>query len=126
MVSTVCGQLAEGKHPIDLLKGCFPGGSVTGAPKIRSMEIIEELEPNRRGVYCGSIGYIGYDGNMDTNITIRTLVHSEHEMRFWAGGGIVADSRETAEYQESFDKAAALLILMDQLGATEIPRSRVE
>jgi len=126
MVSTVCGQLAEGKHPIDLLKGCFPGGSITGAPKIRAMEIIEELEPNHRGVYCGSIGYIGYDGNMDTNITIRTLVHSEHEIRFWAGGGIVADSRETAEYQESFDKAAALLILMDQLGATEIPGSQVE
>jgi para-aminobenzoate synthetase component I len=109
LVSTVSGVLDENQHAIDLLRNCFPGGSITGAPKIRSMEIIEELEPNRRGIYCGAIGYIGFDGNMDTNIAIRTLVHSDHTIRFWAGGGIVNDSVLEEEYQESFDKAAALL-----------------
>jgi para-aminobenzoate synthetase component 1 len=114
LVSTVTGVLADGKHALDLLKHCFPGGSITGAPKIRAMEIIEELEPNRRGVYCGSIGYIGFDGNMDSNIAIRTLVHSGGEIRFWAGGGIVNDSVADEEYQECFDKAAALLDLLRQ------------
>ncbi|WP_031435647.1 aminodeoxychorismate synthase component I [Methylomarinum vadi] len=113
LVSTIKGMLAEGHHALDLLRGCFPGGSITGAPKIRSMEIIEELEPNRRGVYCGAIGYIGFDGNMDTNIAIRTLVHSDDMIRFWAGGGIVNDSVLEEEYQESFDKAAALLELLE-------------
>ncbi|MGH8558659.1 MAG: aminodeoxychorismate synthase component I [Methylococcales bacterium] len=114
MVSTIQGRLARGCDCIDLLRGCFPGGSITGAPKIRAMEIIEELEPERRGVYCGSIGYLSYGGNMDTNIAIRTLIHSGHEIRFWAGGGIVADSREADEYQECFDKAAAMLRLLDR------------
>lgn len=114
LVSTVTGLLADGRHAMDLLKHCFPGGSITGAPKIRAMEIIEELEPNRRGVYCGSIGYIGFDGNMDSNIAIRTLVHSGGEIRFWAGGGIVNDSVAEEEYQECFDKAAALLDLLRQ------------
>ncbi|MCI0653111.1 MAG: aminodeoxychorismate synthase component I [Methylococcaceae bacterium] len=114
MVSTIQGLLAEGCDRIDLLRGCFPGGSITGAPKIRAMEIIEELEPDRRGVYCGSIGYVSYGGNMDTNIAIRTLIHSGHEIRFWAGGGIVADSREADEYQECFDKAAAMLRLLER------------
>lgn len=113
LVSTIKGVLAEGHHAVDLLRGCFPGGSITGAPKIRSMQIIEELEPNRRGVYCGAIGYIGFDGNMDTNIAIRTLVHSDGTIRFWAGGGIVNDSVLAEEYQESFDKAAALLQLLE-------------
>jgi para-aminobenzoate synthetase component 1 len=116
LVSTVTGILAENQHALDLLKSCFPGGSITGAPKIRSMEIIEELEPNRRGVYCGAIGYIGFNGNMDTNIAIRTLVHSENTIRFWAGGGIVNDSVAEDEYQESFDKAAAMLDLLRQFG----------
>ena len=98
-----------------MLRSCFPGGSITGAPKIRAMEIIEELEPNRRGVYCGAIGYIGFDGNMDTNIAIRTLVHSNHTIRFWAGGGIVNDSVLEEEYQESFDKADALLQLLREM-----------
>lgn len=115
LVSTVSGQLAEGSHALDLLRSCFPGGSITGAPKIRAMEIIEELEPHRRGIYCGSIAYIGFDGNMDSNITIRTLVHSEHSIRFWAGGGIVNDSEAAAEYQESFDKAAVILHLLQQM-----------
>jgi len=114
LVSTVKGVLADGQHALDLLRNCFPGGSITGAPKIRSMEIIEELEPDRRGIYCGSIGYIDFNGNMDTNIAIRTLVHSHHTIRFWAGGGIIHDSNKDDEYQESFDKAAALLQLLNQ------------
>ena len=114
LVSTVVGKLSAGRHALDLLRSCFPGGSITGAPKIRSMEIIEELEPHRRGVYCGAIGYIGFDGNMDTNIAIRTLVHNHDSIRFWVGGGIVNDSDEFAEYQECFDKAAALLQLLEQ------------
>jgi para-aminobenzoate synthetase component 1 len=114
LVSTVTGRLAEGRDAIDLLRGAFPGGSITGAPKTRAMQIIEELEPHRRGVYCGAIGYIGYDGDMDSNIAIRSLVHSRGIVRFWAGGGIVADSQRDAEYQETFDKAAALLSLLQQ------------
>ncbi|MGA0032592.1 MAG: aminodeoxychorismate synthase component I [Burkholderiales bacterium] len=114
LVSTVTGRLAPGRDAIDLLRGAFPGGSITGAPKVRAMQIIEELEPNRRGVYCGAIGYLGYDGNMDTNIAIRTLVHAHGSIRFWAGGGIVADSQRDAEYQETFDKAAAMLHLLQQ------------
>jgi para-aminobenzoate synthetase component 1 len=116
LVSTVTGELAEDNHALDLLKSCFPGGSITGAPKIRAMEIIEELELNRRGVYCGAIGYMGFDGNMDTNIAIRTLVHSHGKIRFWAGGGIVNDSSAEEEYQECFDKANALLKLLANLG----------
>ena len=112
LVSTVTGQLAPDQQAIDLLRSCFPGGSITGAPKIRAMEIIEELEPHRRGLYCGSIGYIGFNGDMDTNIAIRTLVHSQGQIRFWVGGGIVTDSEVDAEYQECFDKAAALLQLL--------------
>ena len=115
LVSTITGMLADDQHALDLLKSCFPGGSITGAPKIRAMEIIEELEPNRRGVYCGAIGYIGFNGNMDTNIAIRTLVHSNNTIRFWAGGGIVFDSKMEEEYQESFDKADAMLTLLRQL-----------
>jgi len=115
LVSTVIGQLNEKYHALDLLRSCFPGGSITGAPKIRAMEVIEELEPHRRGVYCGAIAYIGFDGNMDSNIAIRTLVHSEHTIRFWAGGGIVNDSVLEEEYQECFDKAAAMLRLLEQM-----------
>ena len=115
LVSTVTGILADDQHALDLLKSCFPGGSITGAPKIRAMEVIEELEPNRRGVYCGAIGYISFNGNMDSNIAIRTLVHSQGTIRFWAGGGIVNDSDLEEEYQESFDKASALLKLLVKL-----------
>ena len=112
MVSTVTGRLRRGRSAIDLLRGCFPGGSITGAPKLRAMEIIEELEPHRRGIYCGSIGYIGFDGSMDVNIAIRTIVHKDHCMYFYAGGGIVHDSEEAAEYQETFDKATAMMELL--------------
>jgi para-aminobenzoate synthetase component 1 len=115
LVSTVTGKLEEDRHALDLLKSCFPGGSVTGAPKVRAMEIIEELEPNRRGVYCGAIGYIGFDGNMDTNIAIRTMVHSNSRVRFWAGGGIVNDSTAEDEYQECFDKAGAMLKVLQAM-----------
>lgn len=114
LVSTVTGRLAGGHHALDLLRDCFPGGSITGAPKIRAMEIIEELEPHRRGIYCGAIACIGYDGNMDSNIAIRTLVHSDNRIRFWAGGGIVADSDLEQEYQECYHKAAAMLHLLEQ------------
>jgi para-aminobenzoate synthetase component 1 len=114
LVSTVTGKLRTGRDAVDLLRGCFPGGSITGAPKLRAMEIIDEVEPNRRGVYCGAIGYIGFDGGMDTNIAIRTLVYSHGTVRFWAGGGVIADSTEDAEYQETFDKAAAMLKLLQQ------------
>ena len=114
LVSTVTGELTENHHAIDLLQHCFPGGSITGAPKIRAMQIIEELEPNRRGVYCGAMGYIDFNGNMDTNIAIRTLVQSHDTIRFWAGGGIVNDSKVEDEYQESFDKAAAMFQMLKQ------------
>jgi para-aminobenzoate synthetase component 1 len=117
LVSTVTGKLAPDKTAIDLLRGCFPGGSVTGAPKLRAMEIIEELEPHRRGLYCGAIGYIGFDGNMDTNIAIRTAVYSNGEIRFWAGGGIVADSELQKEYRETWDKASSMVALMQHFDA---------
>ena len=108
LVSTVRGKLQGGKTPIDLLRACFPGGSITGAPKIRSMEIIEELEPTRRGPYCGAMGYIGFDGSMDTSILIRTLVYQGGNVSFQVGGGIVADSDADAEYEETFHKAEAI------------------
>lgn len=114
LVSTVTGELRNDQNGVDLLRACFPGGSITGAPKIRAMEIIAELEPDRRGLYCGSIGYISFDGQMDSNITIRTLVYNQGEIRCWAGGGIVHDSEVSAEYQETFDKASALLRLLNQ------------
>ena len=115
LVSTITGTLADKHNAVSLLRACFPGGSITGAPKLRAMEIIEELEPHRRGLYCGSIAYIGFDGKMDSNITIRTLIYSENRLRFWAGGGIVADSTVDAEYQEVHDKAAAIFRLLEQL-----------
>ncbi|CAH1905596.1 Aminodeoxychorismate synthase component 1 [Candidatus Nitrotoga sp. HW29] len=116
LVSTVTGQLAPGRDALALLRDCFPGGSVTGAPKQRAIQIIEQLEPHRRGIYCGAIGYIGFDGNMDSNIAIRTLVFADGEIRFWAGGGIVADSDADAEYQETLHKAAAMLKVLQQYG----------
>ena len=109
LVSRIRGRLRAGESAPSLLRACFPGGSITGAPKIRAMEIIESLEPQRRGVYCGAIGYIGFDGAMDTNIAIRTLVVQSDRAWFWAGGGIVADSDEEAEYVECLSKAGFLL-----------------
>lgn len=109
LVSTVTGQLEDDQTAIDLMRNCFPGGSITGAPKIRSMEIIDELEPHRRSVYCGSIGYISLCGRMDSSITIRTLLVENQNIYCWAGGGIVADSVIESEYQETFDKVNNLL-----------------
>lgn len=109
LVSTITGKLAADKSPIELLEHSFPGGSITGAPKIRAMEIIEELEPHRRSVYCGSIGYLSFSGQIDTSITIRTLICQKGEIHCWAGGGIVADSETANEYQETFDKVNNLL-----------------
>ena len=109
LTSTVGGRLGEGKNRIDLLKATFPGGSITGAPKVRAMEIIDELEPTRRSVYTGSLGYLSFDGGMDLNIVIRTFLIKEGKAYFQVGGGIVYDSDPEAEYQETLDKARALI-----------------
>jgi len=115
MVSSVRGVLRPGVTSVQLLRDCFPGGSITGAPKIRAMEIIDELEPHRRSVYCGSIGYISSCGRMDTNITIRTLLVQKNRVYCWAGGGIVADSDIDDEYQECFNKVNNLLQTLEGL-----------
>jgi para-aminobenzoate synthetase component 1 len=112
LVSIVTGKLKKTASAVDLLKGCFPGGSITGAPKLRAMQIIEELEPHRRGLYCGAIGYIGFDGSMDTNIAIRSAIVVENELSFYAGGGIVADSVGDNEYKETLDKASNLKAML--------------
>ncbi len=114
LVSTITARLPNACHPASLLRACFPGGSITGAPKIRAMQIIEQLEPQRRNGYCGSIVYISCCGTMDSNITIRTLLAEKGELFCWAGGGIVADSQEQAEYQETFDKVARILPLLGE------------
>lgn len=109
LVSTIRADLDTQYSAADLLRACFPGGSITGAPKVRAMQIIEELEPHRRSAYCGSIGYISRHGRMDTSITIRTLVAEDHKLYAWAGGGVVADSDCAAEYQETLDKLSKIL-----------------
>jgi len=109
LTSTVEGQLVQDKGIIDLLKATFPGGSITGAPKVRAMEIIDELEPTKRSVYTGSIGYIGFDGGADLNIVIRTILVKEGKAYFQVGGGIVYDSDPEDEYRETMDKAKALI-----------------
>jgi len=117
LVSTVTAELRPGASPLDVLRDAFPGGSITGAPKIRAMEIIEELEPSRRSLYCGSLGYISCDGQLDTNIAIRTLVCNDQKIHCWGGGGIVADSDSASEYQESLAKVQVLMdSLMQQFG----------
>jgi para-aminobenzoate synthetase component I len=113
LVSIVTGKLKQTATAVDLLKGCFPGGSITGAPKLRAMQIIEELEPHQRGLYCGAIGYIGFDGEMDTNIAIRTAVICRNQFSFYAGGGIVADSVAHKEYCETLDKASNLKAMLE-------------
>jgi len=122
LVSTVCGTLAPGKDVVDLLKNTFPGGSITGAPKIRAMEIIEELEPVRRGIYTGSIGYLGFDGRADLNIAIRTMVNKGDRVYLQVGGGIVADSDPVLEYEETLHKARAML---KSLGVDRLPEEEV-
>jgi para-aminobenzoate synthetase component I len=114
LVSTVTAKLKPESSPVDLMRDAFPGGSITGAPKIRAMEIIEELEPNRRSIYCGSIGYISVDGQMDTNIAIRTLVCDKQNLHCWGGGGIVADSIGDKEYEETLAKVNVILQNLQQ------------
>jgi para-aminobenzoate synthetase component 1 len=118
LVSTICGDIENDKQACDVMAACFPGGSITGAPKVRAMEIIEELEPHRRSIYCGSMGYISFDGQMDSNITIRTLLADQGTMHCWSGGGLVADSFCEGEYQESLSKVGKLLQALgdDQFG----------
>ena len=112
MVSIIVGKLRTNKTAVDVLRSCFPGGSITGAPKLRAMQIIDELEPHRRGLYCGAIGYIGFDGDMDTNIAIRTAVSCKNELSFYAGGGIVADSDGSKEFAETLDKASSFTTII--------------
>lgn len=114
LVSTVEGELHAGRDIVDLLKATFPGGSITGAPKIRAMEIIDELEPTQRSVYTGAVGYIGLDGTMDLNIAIRTILVKGGRAFFQVGGGIVADSDPAAEYQETLDKGRRLFAALGQ------------
>ena len=114
LVATVKGTLRRDADRIDLLKSCFPGGSITGAPKIRAMELIDELESTNRGVYTGAIGYFGFDGTMDLNIAIRTCILKEGRAYFHVGGGIVADSEPEAEYQETLDKASSWMAVLDR------------
>jgi para-aminobenzoate synthetase component 1 len=115
LVSTVEGRLRPGADAVELIAATFPGGSITGAPKIRAIEVLAGLEPTRRGLYTGAIGYLGRDGSLDLNIAIRTAIAQRHRVLVQVGGGIVADSDPDAEYQETLDKAAAFL---ETLGAT--------
>lgn len=113
LVSTVVGELEAARDAIDLLRAAFPGGSVTGAPKVRAMEIIAELEPSRRGPYCGSLAYLSMTGAMDSSIVIRSFIVAGGRAHFSAGGGIVADSDPEQEYRETWDKARALVAALD-------------
>ena len=113
LVSTITARLPASRSACDLLRAAFPGGSITGAPKVRAMEIIDELEPHRRNAWCGSIGYLSLCGTMDTSITIRTLTAYEGQLYCSAGGGVVADSQPQAEYQETFDKVNRILQLLE-------------
>lgn len=115
LVSSVTGELATGKDALDLIAGSFPGGSITGAPKIRSMQIIDELEPTRRGLYCGSLLYLDVRGEMDSSIAIRSLLVKDGQVCCWGGGGIVADSDCEEEYQESITKVRVLLETLQNL-----------
>ena len=115
LVSSVTGELAADRDALDLIAGSFPGGSITGAPKIRSMQIIDELEPTRRGLYCGSLLYLDVRGEMDSSIAIRSLLVKDGQVCCWGGGGIVADSEWQAEYQESITKVKVLLDTLQSL-----------
>ena len=116
LVSTVTGSVKTDYSPLRLLEGCFPGGSITGAPKKRSMEIIDELEPVQRSIYCGSIGYICASNQMDTNIAIRTVIADNTALHCWGGGGIVADSDANSEFEESMNK---IRLILDTLEANK-------
>ena len=120
--STVNGSLKQGYDCFDLLKACFPGGSITGCPKISAMNIIEELEPVRRGAYTGSFGYINFNGDMDFNVIIRTLLNMKDKIYYHVGGGIVADSKPEQEYQETLIKARSMQLALDKLFFSNEPR----
>jgi anthranilate synthase component 1 len=113
LVSHVQGQLAQGKDVYDVMKSCFPAGTVSGAPKIRAMQIIDELEPTQRGLYAGAMGYFSFSGNMDTCINIRSIVIDGHQAYVQAGGGIVADSQPAQEYDETVNKAKAIMTAVE-------------
>jgi anthranilate synthase component 1 len=119
LVSTVEGRLAEDKDRLDALAACFPAGTVSGAPKIRAMEIVAELEPTPRGIYAGAIGYLDFAGNLDFCIAIRTITMRHDRAFVQAGAGIVADSNPAAEFEETRDKARALLRALD-MAQTEL------
>jgi len=110
IVSNVVGKLAANKNAWDLLKACFPAGTVSGAPKIRAMEIINELEPSRRGVYSGVYGYYDFEGQLNSAIAIRTMVVRDQTVTVQAGAGLVADSEPEKEYEETLNKARGLLL----------------
>ena len=120
LVSHVVGELAEGKDCYDVMRATFPQGTVSGAPKIRAMEIIEELEPTKRGPYAGAVGYFSYSGNMDTCIALRTMTVKGNTAFVQAGGGVVADSVPELEYEETLNKARALM------RAIELARAGIE
>ncbi|MFH1996454.1 MAG: aminodeoxychorismate synthase component I [Candidatus Omnitrophota bacterium] len=125
LVSTVTGALRGGVTPVDCLAATFPGGSITGAPKVRAMEIIEELEPVKRSIYTGSIGYIGFDGSMDSSIVIRTALVKDGTVYFNVGGGIVTDSDPDKEYQETLDKAEGMFRALRASGVGARPRKKI-
>ena len=114
-MSSISGELVPDRSAYELLRDSFPGGSITGAPKRRAMEVIAELEPHAREVYCGAVLYVSADGRMDSNVAIRTLLCSGGEIRCWGGGGIVADSQWRQEYQETFDKVGRFLSLLESM-----------
>ena len=120
-IARIKGKLFKNKDRIDLLRACFPGGSITGAPKIRAMEIIEELEPHRRGVYTGSFGYFGFSGNMDLSILIRTILRQGNKLSFGVGGGIVADSNPIDEYKETLVKAQGMIRAIQMAPSRVLP-----
>jgi para-aminobenzoate synthetase component 1 len=126
LVATVAGRLRPEVSHVEAVRACFPGGSITGAPKIRAMEIIDELEPHARGVYCGAIGYFGFDGHSEFNIAIRTAVLMNARLTFHAGGGIVADSEPVAEYDETLAKAEGIIRALDQLRVRQRPLHSVQ
>ena len=114
LVSRVTGKLRDGMSAYDALRACFPAGTLSGAPKIRAMEIISELEPDRRGPYGGAVGYFDFSGNMDTAITIRTTAIKHGVAHIQCGGGVVYDSVPDTEYQETLNKARAVLAAIDE------------
>jgi anthranilate synthase component 1 len=125
IASSVRGQLDGGRDAFDVLRACFPAGTVTGAPKVRAMEIIDELEPVSRGPYAGCVGYIGYSGNMDTALTLRTIVMANDRAYLQAGAGIVADSVPEREYMETVNKAKAKVRALEMVGRTRESLLRV-